>query len=163
MPPERDMNDRDYGYRSTLGTRDLETRENRETRDLSDEIDVPVQRNVGSATTSRPQSRRASPPSPSQADPSPPHAGISIGRPQSRASPPFPSQADPSPPHAGISIGRPQSRASPPFQSQADPSPPHAGSSIGRPPLPRHGRSRHARYCSSVSRVLPSVCFHSSV
>ena len=137
MPPERDMNDRDYGYRSTLGTRDLETRENRETRDLSDEIDVPVQRNVGSATTSRPQSRRASPPSPSQ--------------------------ADPSPPHAGISIGRPQSRASPPFQSQADPSPPHAGSSIGRPPLPRHGRSRHARYCSSVSRVLPSVCFHSSV
>jgi len=137
MPPERDMNDRDYGYRSTLGTRDLETRENRETRDLSDEIDVPVQRNVGSATTSRPQSRRASPP--------------------------FPSQADPSPPHAGISIGRPQSRASPPFPSQADPSPPHAGSSIGRPPLPRHGRSRHARYCSSVSRVLPSVCFHSSV
>jgi len=72
MPPERDADNQDYGYRSTLRVRDLEAREIRDHEDLSGAIDVPVQRSA-----SRPQSAgRPSPPLPSN-----PRPGSGVGRP----------------------------------------------------------------------------------
>ena len=87
MPLERDVDDQDYGYRSTLSLRDLETRETRHHPDLSSEIDVPVE-----YTASRPLSVNY---------PSPPHPT------QLRSSPPHPTRLPPSPPHGRSGAGRP--------------------------------------------------------
>jgi len=64
MPHEQDVDDRDYGYRSTLTMRDLESRYD---QDVSNEISVPVQRAV---SPPRSAGRR-----------SPPYLNSGVGRP----------------------------------------------------------------------------------